>query len=181
SAIKLIDAWNCVDVAVHSYEVAESAFIVDAVSGTDNRFALSEPRNIPCKSDRRREVVVVVPVDVRTDFRMSRVLSDELHLCQIGTHAGIGNTRSARAVDLQEGAIIPNHPSCQSVVFIGLTIPFPVDAEIQCEVGTEFPVILKISTHFALVVPMGVIPNGGVGNERRVRSADDAERPHESH
>ena len=105
---------------------------------------------------------------------MSRVLSHELHLRQIGTHAGIGNARSARAIDLQEGGIIPNDPSCQSVVFIRLTIPFPVDAEIQCEVGTEFPVILEISTHFALVVPVRVIPDGRVGNQRRILGTHDA-------
>src|SRR5262249_39962163 len=106
---------------------------------------------------------------------MSGVLSDELHLRQIGTDAGIGNARSAGAIDLKKSGIVANHSSCQSVVFIRLTIPFPVNADVQCKIGTEFPVILEISTHFALIVPMGVIPDCRVRNQRRILSTHDAE------
>ena len=55
-----IDSGNRADGVVHSDEIAQRAGIVDAVSGSKNRLAFAEPRNVPAQSDCGRKIVQVV-------------------------------------------------------------------------------------------------------------------------
>ena len=46
-----VDAGHCPDGAVDINKVAQCTFVIDAVSGADDRLALSKPGQVPCKSD----------------------------------------------------------------------------------------------------------------------------------
>jgi hypothetical protein len=150
-----VDARNCSECAVHSDEVAERAKEVDTVAGAKNALSLTEPGQVPCDSNRRGDIIQVVALQVGQDIRVGRVLSDELHLGQVGARAGESRrSRTGRARRIRQcGLIIADDSRIQTVFFDRLPVVFPVHTEVQCEIGTELPVVLEIDAHLTLDLP----------------------------
>src|SRR5262249_26090713 len=141
----LVDSGDRADDTIHGDEVARCAGVVHSVAGTDGRLSFAEPRNIPCNTDRRRKVVIVVTPEVGSDFRMGRILSDELYSHEIAACAGESDrTRASRALYVRQGRLITDDTCRQPVVFVWLAVPFPMHAEIHCEVAVELPVVFEI-------------------------------------
>ena len=61
-------------------------------------------------------------------------------------------------------------------MFVWLAVPLPVNAEIQCEVIREFPVVLEVGAHLALEIPVPVVPDFRRSSDYRVLRALYTER-----
>ena len=107
---------------------------------------------------------------------MWRVLSDKLHLNPIRAGAGeTDSSRARRALEVGEGFLVADDARRQAVMFVRLAIILPVDAEIQRQIGTEFPIILEVRAHLALEIPVPVISDDGGTDQRGVLGTHHAE------
>src|SRR5262245_30516914 len=109
---------------------------------------------------------------------MRRVLTDKLHLGQIGAR-GIKSCRSrtAGAIYFRKSTlVVANDASVESRFLEWLSVIFPVHAEVQCEIGTGLPFVLEVRAHLALHLSEVLRGNFGRAPQCGVFSAFDTER-----
>src|SRR5262245_53287398 len=109
---------------------------------------------------------------------MRRVLTHKLHLGQIGAR-GVEpcRSRTGGAIHFRESTlVIANDTSVEARFLEWLSVIFPVRAEVQCEIGTELPLVLEVRAHLALHLSEILRGNFGRALQCCVFSAFDTER-----
>src|SRR5262245_29523420 len=109
---------------------------------------------------------------------MRRVLTYKLDLRQIrARRIEPCSTRTARAADFRESAVVvADDTSVETGLLERLAVILPMHAEVECQIGTELPLVFKISAHFALHLPEILRRNLGRAFQCCICSAFDTER-----
>src|SRR5262249_19287708 len=120
----------------------------------EHSFLFTEPRNVPCQTDCRTEVVRVIAHQIRRDIRIGRILSNELHLSQVGAR-GIETScsRTRWTSQLEERAfVVADNSGVQSAFLKRLSVVLPMNSYIQCEIPAELPIIFEERAHLVLML-----------------------------